>query len=187
MSLIVRCALRPCTILSICFVCAVSAAASPVRTVDPCVAVGPTLPQTLLYLHGSDGKGSQFSYGEQFSYDPIQGTLTLSSTHRLLGSPSYQHQTAAVLSLDCHTSSYETPDDSESGFSMSCLDKVECFVGGDDQGVRKYRYTRGMIYMPTNPDQADLYARALSHLIVLVQEDFKQRHSTNPNDPFAKP
>jgi hypothetical protein len=165
-----------------------SAAALPVRTVDPCVVAGPTLPQTLLYLNGSDGKGSQFSNPSQFSYDATQGTLTLSTTFTSGSAYKVWTEAAHVLALDCHTYAQELADESNSQFLAPCLNRVSCSTTTwmDGTELPTSHYGVGTL-MPTNPDQADLYARALSHLIVLAQQDYRRRHTASPNDPFAKP
>ena len=156
--------------------CGVRAIASAHRVVDPCVSDGPGLAQTLQYINGADHKGPQLFY-EGGSLIQLDESTAASLT-----------STAPVLALDCHTYAWDYGDKSE--FVMSCLNGDTCFAvefeGWDGYKKREPYVAEVSQHLPTNPERADLYARALSHLIVLLQQDYKLRHS-HPNDPFAKP
>jgi hypothetical protein len=108
------------------------------------------------------------------------------------GYETFIEETAPALALDCHTAAWESGD--HSYLRVSCLGNEECFVYssellGSDQPHQKHEHGEAAItqQLKTNTEKADLYARALSHLVLLLQQDYRQRHAANPNDPFAKP
>ena len=186
------CALRNCIIIGVCLLSAMSGAASPVRTVDPCVIDGPNMAQTLAYINAIHRDKDPLEYGP-LEYNASLGTLTRSwQTTMDNGNHSriFHKSRAAVLALNCHT---EATDESA---TLSCLDGSLCFwitsdlwLDGVDQGIGTYnRYEEHgfSIWVGFDPEKADLMARAFSHLVVLIQQDYKVRHS-HLNDPFAKP
>ena len=170
-----RCALRICIILGCCLASAISAVA---RTVDPCVATGPSAADTLAYLNGALAD-------TQWSYDKSTGMLS-----HFEGSldPDSDLMQAPILAVDCRAEAREV--NASSGVSLYCLNQKDCWVSKtpDNHSYAAPKVDNKVYaFMPTDPDRADRYARALSHLVFLLQQDYRQRHAANPNDPFAKP
>lgn len=155
------------------------------RPVKPCVVNGPAVNDTLAYLNNGGGP--------QLSYEASTGKLIMSSegpesSGRNVGKYGKGTYSAPILALNCETSAQELGD--TSWFYLDCLEGQECFshdwMYTDDNSTGHDQMFRISQHLQSNPDQADRYGRALSHLVYLLQQQYKQSHS-NPNDPFAKP
>jgi hypothetical protein len=75
---------------------------------------------------------------------------------------------------------------------IGCTQKKTCsthryHTPGWEPGVE--RYDNFYFWMTPDGDKADRVARALRHLVELLQAEYKSSHTSpvDPNDPFAKP
>jgi hypothetical protein len=97
-----------------------------------------------------------------------------------------------VNQLDCHPGTTFPYASDGGGFlvSLTCAGLSSCereYMTLDDRSwASSGSRIDLMIPSPGDRDHADRMTRALSHLVALLQQQYKQSHS-DPNDPFARP
>jgi hypothetical protein len=167
---------------------------NPVKRIAPCVADGPSINDTLVYLN----KGLPVVGGRNQSISVDATKWTMTYTYRYSAQfrdeiPLPQPSTAPIQMLSCSTGIYVDSGDGSMHIvgicesNVNCMEIASCPVGLD----RGCSYSNGNSFVLdfgslADPSQVELNARALSHLIFLLQQQYKSAHA-HANDPFAKP
>jgi hypothetical protein len=104
------------------------------------------------------------------------------------GTGSFHTYSFPIYGLTCnaHTSRQE---DGLSTVEASCEHSMSCgkeHIVSDDGTVNEASTDHLVLWYGTDNEHSLRLARALSHLIALLQQQYKQSHS-DPSDPFAKP
>jgi hypothetical protein len=168
-----------------------------------CPLEGPSIADTLKYINdalaaagdqNTDPNGFRF---ERRSLVLTQDQLTIRWHTVSLkdgqpdnSTPFWEAYSFQVYSLDCtvRVSQYGTYYSIVSNCSngMPCgTESVETDSGGE-RNIRPEARESLAFSVGIDSERAERLARALSHLIALLQQQYKQSHS-DPNDPFAKP
>lgn len=160
-----------------------------------CPLEGPSIADTLKYINdalAAWGRPVQNrpSDGERYSLAVSQEDELALTEYNPETKKSYKH-TYSIMSLNCKARGRGYPDDYV--ISAQCLDERSCGKssllrdGGDWTEPRSWLSDTALeIALITDNEHGDRLTRALSHLIALLQQQYKQSHS-DPNDPFAKP
>jgi hypothetical protein len=154
-----------------------------------CPLEGPSIGDTLKYINDAIGgvqREGISGYWLALSVD----SLVMSYHYEFAPSSSIiNEKTAPVYSFDCKASGAQ-----ESGgyhLSAKCANFQLCVSARARQDDGTWTPKREGVeaelglYLKADDVQGDRLARAVSHLIALLQQQYKQSHS-DPNDPFAK-
>jgi hypothetical protein len=154
-------------------------------------AAAPNVSDTLKYIN--DAKPSL--YYPYFYVTP----LTLSTDRMRLvmhsqDSDGSLHGEIDILQLDPTSISVDHPDARTDVVKIACATKQKCYtqVGhtrSQDDPPSYDRYDYFFFSIAPDGDKADRLARALGHLIELLQAEYRRSHASpvDPNDPFATP
>jgi len=159
-----------------------------------CQLEGPSIADTLKYINDELGTATHTDAGattNQFSLAVSGDNLIFTLFYQILGHDGALQQRRMPLNqANCHPSEPTTWDN---GFKvlLKCDTSarcVQCYAQPDGTDWERISLSLdGLeLFTPGDKDHADRMGRALSHLIALLQQQYKQSHS-DPNDPFAKP
>jgi hypothetical protein len=183
------------TCLAGCIPCVPSAFAQVQPAVDiPCVVDGPSINDTLIYLN-------QYASGSHFSYNLANNLLLITTTedwfYRAWGDPPHPHEDLVTWKLQVQLNRVGCVGNAQnrspplvtpprSVVSLYCSQGANCVTctSNDDEG----KCSGLFIYLnPQDLELAGRIGRATSHLIYLLQQQYKTTHPNEPKDPFAAP
>ena len=149
----------------------------------PCPLEGPSVADTLKYINNDLSGQTDGDLGAtNFSFT-VTGSAIIVSFVQTIPGYSLENQSISYpsYSLDCHTKVGNHPHTGDAVFA-DCINRL---YGA--KGTSAYDYMSGLILpFQSDQDHEERLARALSHLIALLRQQYKQSNS-DPNDPFAKP
>jgi hypothetical protein len=158
------------------------------------VNVAPNAAETLQYLNGA--KPRLYTYGGSQESTPL--ALSGDRTRLILHSKDPEiGQTldgqVDIRELDAMSVSVVHNDARSDVVQIACSKKRLCYtlVGHTPGMDPSFEPSSDSFYFWMTPDgdKADRMARALGHLVELLQAEYKSSHTSpvDPNDPFAKP
>jgi hypothetical protein len=150
--------------------------------VAACPLEGPSIADTLKYINDAlSGQTDDNIGGTNFSLSVAGPSIVVSFVQTIPGyPPENQSINYAIYSLDCHAKIGNHPHTGDAVFS-DCVNRLSCGKGTD-----AYDYMSTLILpFQSDKDHEERLARALSHLLAVLQQQYKQSHP-DTKDPFAK-
>ncbi|WP_263352728.1 hypothetical protein [Acidicapsa acidisoli] len=166
----------------------------------PCPLDGPSIADTLRYINDAlgsqsftdNGSGDQTDNGYSLTISGSQVTLSYLTTY----GKSWKYRSDQSAPTQVSFASYNVDCHAVGERGINYVVNVPCTVAGDCVTANVQRddgsWTTALTFhgfgmkFAVDEDKGQRLARAFSHLLALLQQQYKQSHS-DPNDPFAKP
>jgi hypothetical protein len=129
----------------------------------------------------------------QFSTDGTYLVLTCASPVGSNGGESHVTVKAPILALTSNPLVVSQGD--STSFSLGCEGNKQCVSAEgattNATGLNVPYQNRATVfsigYITPDPEAAQRLQRALRHLVLLMQQQYRAQHPADPNDPFGKP
>jgi hypothetical protein len=154
-----------------------------------CPLEGPSVADTLKYINDALAAAP----GRDFDQAVVgrQGDSLTYTVHTIVGG-GWASYRAPIYSVKCDSGNDGTPVGEFYSFNVWCAHD-SCITLSGKAEASDQTWTDVSMRIPNiniqarlDPEHGQRLARAVSHLIALLQQQYKQSHS-DPNDPFAKP
>jgi hypothetical protein len=167
-----------------------------------CPLEGPSIVDTLKYINdalvsqsfaaGGNGDSTHDNYSLAISESQVtlSWNLTYGPSWRNVQNkgPYLNKSSFAIYNIDCHAMG--TPGDFYRVSAPCATSNTGCVSSGaegfDGSWMTLYAGSGFDMTFAVDADKGQRLVRAFSHLIALLQQQYKESHS-DPNDPFAKP